>query len=163
MARWSVSGGGHPHRPSQPVFCEATDDSLGESYISLEGGEVDVGRYVVGPVVAAWLALVGAAAEGDGLGAGCPGLQSVGTVVGAEVGVEPAVMFAGDALDEGEGAGRVVAHLQEALALQRQQVGGAERLQAEEEGGLARQVVEVALAEGLHPLAEGLLRAGGEE
>ena len=65
--------------------------------------------------------------------------------------------------DEGERAGRVVVHLQEALAPQRQQVGRADRLEAEEEGALPGQLGEVALAERFHPLAEGLLRAGREQ
>src|SRR3954453_5225494 len=73
----------------QPALAELANGPVGEVYCSLDGGEVDVLGHVVGPVVAAWLLLVGAAAEGDGFVAGCSGLQGVGAVVGAEVGVEP--------------------------------------------------------------------------
>ena len=58
---------------------------------------------------------------------------------------------------------RVVAHAQHALALDHAQVRRADALEAQELGGLARELTEVAAPEGLHALHEALLRAGREQ
>src|SRR5436853_7185887 len=78
-------------RHLQPAFAQPADGGVREGDRPLEGVEVDVLGGVVRPVVATRLLVVGAAAEGDGFVAGDPGLEGVGAVVGAEVGVEPDV------------------------------------------------------------------------
>ncbi len=99
----------------------------------------------------------------DGLVAGRQRLEPVGAVVQAQVGIEPDPHLLGQAVDQGERARRVLVHLQEALAAQRQQVRRADRLEAEEEGALRGRLGEVALAERFDSLAEGLLGAGREQ
>ena len=91
------------------------------------------------PVVVGRLLEVGAAADHHGLVAGGQRLEAVGAAAQAEVGKERDAQLLGQAVDQGERPGRVLAHLQEPLAAQDQEVRRAGRVEAEEEGALARQ------------------------
>src|SRR6478752_8234174 len=118
---YTCRGRARSRNSSQKLQRETTRGFLAEIDCSLQRGEVDVGCYVVGPVVVGWLLEVGAAGEDGGFVAGGEGLETVGAVVEAEVGEEPDAHLLGEVVHEGEGAGRVLAHLQEALAAEHEQ------------------------------------------